>query len=320
MKDIQYLVLSSTIDYSSDLICAEFEKRGVHYLRLNRDHFSDYQISYNVEDDTVEVKMDGTWFRLVAAKIKAVYFRAPVFLRLTGKSHTVEEQLMLNQWSSFLRNLIIFEKALWVNHPALIYRAENKAFQLKVAKQCGLDIPKTFIGNVLPHSIDLNCTYIVKALDTALFYENGNEMFTYSTMIGGQELLDAEIKTAPIILQDYLHNKIDLRVTVIGSRVFPVTITKNGQPLQGDWREKNKDNLEYTPVELPQIINEKLIRLMKKLELSFGGVDLAFSDGKYYFIEINPTGEWGWLKTCTGIPIDNAIVDYLIAGRENEYY
>ena len=34
-------------------------------------------------------------------------------------------------------------------------------------------------------------------------------------------------------------------------------------------------------------------------------------NGKYYFIEVNLTGEWGWLKKTTGCPIDVAIVDIL---------
>ena len=50
---------------------------------------------------------------------------------------------------------------------------------------------------------------------------------------------------------------------------------------------------------------------MKNLNLSFGGVDLAFSKGKYYFIEVNPTGEWGWLVKTTGYEIDKEIVNWL---------
>ena len=42
MNEVNYLVISSTIDYSSDLICAELEKRKLNYLRINRDLFFFY--------------------------------------------------------------------------------------------------------------------------------------------------------------------------------------------------------------------------------------------------------------------------------------
>ena len=51
---------------------------------------------------------------------------------------------------------------------------------------------------------------------------------------------------------------------------------------------------------------------MNDLGLTFGGVDLIFANNKYYFIEVNPTGEWGWLKSVAKLPIDKAIVKSMI--------
>lgn len=315
MNEVRYLVLSSTIDYSSDLICAEFEKRELSYLRINRDRFPEYEIMYALQDDAVKIKLGGIWYFLSAESIESVYFRAPVFLRTTGKARSIEDQLKRSQWSAFIRNLIVLDKAVWMNHPVATYRAENKLYQLKVAKKCGLTTPETYVGNSLPSNISPDSMYIVKSLDTALFYDNGQEMFAYSTMVSGQELLAAEIKLAPVIIQECLSPKIDLRVTVVGNRIFTVAITKRGMvPLAGDWRKSNKDNLCYTPIELPQIIKERVVTLMQNLDLSFGGIDLALVGDTYYFIEVNPTGEWGWLVSSAGLSIDKAIVDSLVTG------
>lgn len=314
MNEVNYLVISSTIDYSSDLICAELEKRGLKYLRINRDRFAEYEILYALQSDSISIKIGNSPYLLKVESVKSIYFRAPVFLRTTGKSRTVEEQLKRSQWSAFIRNLIVFDKAVWVNHPVAIYRAENKLFQLKIAEKCGLTIPETYMGNSLPQCIDPDNMYIVKSLETALFYEGDNEMFTYSSMVSGHELLHAEIKVAPIIVQEYLHSKIDLRVTVIGGCIFAVSITKQGEALVGDWRKSNKDNLDYMPVELPRIVKSQIMELMNSLDLSFGGLDFALVGDTYYFIEVNPTGEWGWLASSAGIPIDKAIVDCIVAG------
>ena len=55
MNEVNHLVISSTLDYSTDLICAEFEKREVSYLRLNRDIFEDYEIIYNLQSDAYKI-------------------------------------------------------------------------------------------------------------------------------------------------------------------------------------------------------------------------------------------------------------------------
>lgn len=76
--------------------------------------------------------------------------------------------------------------------------------------------------------------------------------------------------------------------------------------------------LSYVPIQLPRSICDKLLQLMKHLGLTFGGIDLVLADNIYYFIEINPTGEWGWLVTSAHLPIDKSIVNALM--HEGDFY
>lgn len=315
MNNINHLIISSSIDFSTDLICYEFEKRGSDYLRLNRDQFSGFDILYSLSDDRLSVVFENEEYAINAKDLKSVYFRAPVFLRYSNKLCSLEDQLSKSQWSSFIRNLCVFESAKWVNYPVATYKAENKVLQLKTAKDSGFIIPKTYIGNSLPSDINPTGLYIVKSIDTALFYDNGQEMFTYSTKLTGKELLDSELKAAPVIIQEYLNNKTDIRVTIIGDELFPVSITNNGLSIDGDWRRTPKELLKYEPIHLPEAVVVSIQKTMKSLGLVFGGMDLALVDDKYYFIEVNPTGEWGWLVSSAKLPIDKAIVDYLISSK-----
>lgn len=311
MNSVNHLIISSSIDYSTDLICCELEQRGLNYLRLNRDQFSKFDIIYNLSDGTLSAVIEKEEYCINQKDLLSVYFRAPVFLRNANRLYSLEEQLYRSQWSSFIRNLCVFESANWVNDPVTTYKAENKVLQLKTAKDCGFAIPSTSVGNTLPSNINPAGLYIVKSIDTALFYDNGQEMFTYSTKLTGKELLDAELKAAPVIIQECLCNKTDIRVTIIGDKLFAVTVTNNGLPIDGDWRRTPKELLRYEPICLPESVVTLIRKVMKSLNLKFGGMDLALVNDKYYFIEVNPTGEWGWLVSSAKLPIDKAIVDYL---------
>ena len=84
----------------------------------------------------------------VGSDLAAVWFRAPVFLRnAPGGTVSLSEQLASSQWSAFLRAMTVFDSARWMNHPAHIYQAECKPFQLKVAAECGFLVPETLITN-----------------------------------------------------------------------------------------------------------------------------------------------------------------------------
>lgn len=309
MNNVECLILSSTVDYSTDLVCIELEQRGVCYLRINRDCFNDYWVGYSLSTEQLSISYESRDYLISNRYLRSVYFRAPVFLRSAGKRLPLEIQVSRSQWNSFIRNLIVFQ-ARWVNCPVDTYRAENKAFQLLIAKHCGLTIPETLITNDVQRLED-NSLYIAKSLDTALFYDDGNELFCYSEVISGTELKEFDISTAPIIIQNFLSKKIDLRVTVIGKRLFAVSITKRGNEIYGDWRKTKKEELEYTSVQLPKDIETAIFELMVKLNLQFAGVDLALVDDKYFFIEANPTGEWAWLANETDRQIEKAIADIL---------
>jgi hypothetical protein len=38
-------------------------------------------------------------------------------------------------------------------------------------------------------------------------------------------------------------------------------------------------------------------------------------DGRYVFLEINPSGQYLWIEDNTGLPISSAICDLLMAGQ-----
>lgn len=309
MNDVEYLIISSTIDFSTDLVCYQLMMSGEKFYRLNRDEFIKHNIVVDLQKKSMMISIEDEEYNIQFEQLKGVFYRAPVFLRTQAKAElSVQEQLERNQWSSFLRNLIIFQNANWINNPVYTYRAENKMFQLCVAESCGLQIPKTYVSNISVNMLEREKKYIVKSLDTALFYDtqNNKEMFTYSNVVSGEELQDYELASAPIIIQQFLNPKVDCRVTYIQGKLFPVKILQNGEGLYGDWRLR-KDELEYVPFQLPPNISMAICKLMQKLEIQFGGIDLAIVGEKYFFIEVNPTGEWGWLEIKTGMQISQTI-------------
>lgn len=309
MNKIDYLIVSSTIDFSTDLVCYQLMKDNEKFYRLNRDEFCQHKITVDLQKKLMIISIDGEYYEAKFDNLKGIFFRAPVFLRTQSKAElTVQEQLERNQWSSFLRNLIVFKNANWINNPVSTYCAENKLFQLSIAEECGLSVPITFVSNCAELNLESDKRYIVKSLDTALFYDvkNKKEMFTYSNVVTGTELQEYDLTSAPVFIQEFLNPKIDCRVTYVAGNLFPVKILQNGNGMYGDWRVR-KEELEYIPFQLPADVEEAIHKLMGELNLNFGGIDLAIVEGKYYFIEVNPTGEWGWLEVKTGMKISETI-------------
>ncbi|MEA2710432.1 MAG: hypothetical protein QOF78_3033, partial [Phycisphaerales bacterium] len=242
---------------------------------------------------------------------RSILFRGPTHLReSSGGRYEPIEALQRHQWAAFLRSLMVFREAKWMNHPAATYLAENKPYQLATASKLGFHVPHSRIANHVPPNVAPESRSVaVKALDSFLLRLADTDAFFYTQIVEREELCRGDLQSMPLIIQSPLEPKIDLRVTVVGSEVFAVAVTKNGRGIRGDWR-LHKEKAEFPPHELPSEVCAKCRNLVEALGLAFGAIDLALVNGEYYFIEINPTGEWAWLCDSK-VPIDRAVVDWL---------
>ncbi len=314
MKDVEILIISNKFDFGTDYICIELEKRQCNYLRINRDEFSNYDFLLDVRKMELQITIEQIHYRVSDQKLKSVYYRAPIYLRdIYRPGIGMDEQLSRTQWMAFIRNLTIFENPEWVNHPSATFASENKLLQLKYADQIGLHTPDTYVTNSNHLSLNEKELYIVKSLDTAVLRVDNREAFVYSNIVSTNEIYNSPLNLAPLVIQNYIGTnsiKIDVRVTVIGEEIFAVRILKDGRGISGDWR-REKDDIEYLHFQLPDDIELKCRSLLKKLGLKFGAIDLIECDSEFFFLEINPTGEWAWLVESATLPIHERICDLL---------
>lgn len=296
----EVLILSSLYDFSTDLVCLQLGKTGVEYLRLNREHFQDYRITLDPQVPNMSIHMTEQTYH-ISSNLKSVWFRQPVFLRNTpSEPLSTSQQLERSQWTAFLRALSVFEQVAWMNFPAKTYLAESKPYQLYIASQCGFTIPATCASNdALEVKRRFPDSAIIKSLDTVLLHDGDDCLFTYTTLNQTSEISEEAARSAPFLVQELLNDKTDLRVTLVGDSIFAVRILADGQGIEGDWRLVPRDSLQYINMDLSSELCRQCYTLVRSLELSYAAIDLIETPEETYFIELNPTGEWGWLNEDT---------------------
>ena len=306
------LVLASRYDLSCDYVVSALRKSGHAYFRLNSEDLPSYslcldpcrrRLSCHTKDIHVEVETD---------RLAGVYFRRPTFLREVSQAgRRQEEQFRRAQWAAFLRNLMVFDMA-WVNHPTRTYEAEHKMIQLWTACEVGFDIPATYCLNsesFFGTRVD-GPTVAIKGLDTVLVRTETTESFGYTNLLRREELEHSELREAPFVVQRALTEKLDLRVTVIDNDWWCASVTEGGSGIAGDWRLR-KSNAAFSEFVLPEPIGARCIELTRRLGLSFAAIDLALSDDRFFFLEVNPTGEWAWLQEEVQFPIGAKLAELL---------
>jgi hypothetical protein len=199
----------------------------------------------------------------------------------------------------------------WVNPPADDEAAHHKPYQLAVAARAGLKIPRTLITN----DPDAARRFIA---------EQGSDRTVYKTFLASEQhwretrivrpaelhLLD-HVRLAPVIFQEYVPGVADIRVTVVGPKLFAAAITPAPGGYQVDYR-MDLEGARFEATTLPPATEERIGSLMGRLGLVYGAVDLRRTpEGEHVFLEVNPAGEWRFVEERTGQPITQAVADLL---------
>lgn len=201
--------------------------------------------------------------------------------------------------------------ATWVNRPDRDDAASHKPYQLDAARRIGLEIPRTLVTN----DPDAARTFAADLGPERTVYKafGGTEDAWRETRVlrpGEVALLD-RVRFAPLILQEYVPAAVDLRVTVMGPKVFASAIHSADAAYAVDYRA-DLDGVEVEAFDLPEEVIERLHELMRRLGLVYGAIDMRLTpEGRYVFLEINPAGQWRFMEARTGQPMTEAFAGLL---------
>jgi hypothetical protein len=111
---------------------------------------------------------------------------------------------------------------------------------------------------------------------------------------------------SPWFLQSYIAAEYDVTVVVIRDALFTFALARGNFP-EGviDWRRARilKPEQDWVQHQLPSEVANGIRRFMKDMCLHYGRFDFLLAGGTYYFLEVNPNGEWGWLDPSGNVGI-----------------
>jgi glutathione synthase/RimK-type ligase-like ATP-grasp enzyme len=121
----------------------------------------------------------------------------------------------------------------------------------------------------------------------------------------------------PTLFQNEIEKAFELRIVYIKNHFFAMAIfSQNDEKTKIDYRNYNRQKPNRTiPYTLPQDIVVKLQHLMNQLELDSGSIDMIVTNtNEYVFLEVNPTGQLGWVSEHCNYYLEQKIAYYLQHG------
>jgi glutathione synthase/RimK-type ligase-like ATP-grasp enzyme len=96
-----------------------------------------------------------------------------------------------------------------------------------------------------------------------------------------------------------IEKRYDVRMCVIDREILAVAMQRSDGAL--DVRRDNMEGVAYRPVAPPARTSRAARRLVSSYGLRFAALDFVVDPaGTWYFLELNPNGQWAWLDLVGG--------------------
>lgn len=319
------LIITNKDDITVDFVVRLLVKDGVAYYRFNtEDLFSNVNIRFRNDEDQFILFDKAKETVIDLNDVTSVYFRRPGisdFRNVEGISED-ERRYMVRETLAILDGIYKrLRYCFWINDVFKIREAENKIFQLELAKTVGFKIPKTILSNDIDFVKDafkenVGTDIVIKAVKSGNINPKKAEDIIFTSDVCLDEISDSNIKDFPAYIQEKVEKKSDLRSIVVGNKVFTAEIiSQDDAAAKTDWR-KSPNLLEHRGFTLPEDVKKKCIAITKRLGLVYSAIDFALNkNGECIFLECNPNGQWAWIENRLNFHISNSIEELLVHGN-----
>ncbi len=310
------LILTNTMDPHADVMVQLLNRRNVPVIRFDPgDIPAAGKIAVRIENSVWRGEFETPDITFSMSQIKSIWHRRPT--RWTPPPGDYGDEIakfMKLEREHAFGGVWESTDCLWVNHPTKNFIANWKPFQLKLATQMGLEIPRTVVTNdpaqVIRFRDEIGSEIVFKTLTPASF--ESRSQYTHVLKDNNLELTE-NMEVTPGIYQQYVAKDFELRVTVIGDQVFSAALYSQENDLtKHDWRLGQSDGLRYGKHELPALIKTKCVALVRGLGLNFGAIDMIVTPEEHHvFLEINPSGQFGFIEQHVDYPLFSTLADLL---------
>lgn len=313
------LILTDKFDEHANLVIRKLKISNVNFFRLDLDVESLKYTEISFYKDEWHIKNQSEV--LSSKDVKCVWIRRG-FVELTLEEQNEQNndfKIWKNEWNKTLLGLYLsLNNAKWLNPLRKSYKAENKYLQMQLANKIGFKIPNTIVSNnrdYLKKFCNEHDNNVVLKLMSQEFYKT-EEGFKglYVNKINCENLEDfKEYSENPIVLQEYIDKKYEVRYTVVGEKHLVCKIDSQKSKIADvDWRRYDIANTPHSIIEPPNEIKSMVNLFMKELEIEYGALDfIVAKNGEWYFLEINSMGQWLWIEELSGLDISGEIVSWI---------
>lgn len=321
------LILTDIFEPTTDLVIDWLNYFGKKFVRISsrdpiyikRIYFQDGKL-----EALLRAKVNDTYIWIDTAQVSSYWYRRSKFTatyeKIVSSCPSIDKILNAYHMDECKSAVLILYKILErKKHLNKLSDADDvcKVNILQLAKDAGLNIPDTLIctskKELYPFFIRHGGSIITKPIgDPSVFFLNGIHAFT--SLIENMDIIPDSFSLS--LFQEKLEKDFELRIFYLNGTFYSSAIFSQNDPqTRIDFKNYNDDKPNrVVPFILPPKLERKLTELMHACDLNSGSIDVIYggkSSKDYYFLEVNPVGQFEQVSIPCNYNLFKIIAEYL---------
>lgn len=308
------LVFSIEEDNSTSDVLDWIDHYGGNYYRIN-----------NMDDINAFVeKFHSLMIPIVESGVVSVWYRRlpsrslPLNVFSDSKTDKSVRKFYYSEQNGLFESLCaVLDGKKWLNNWS--NSSPAKFLQLLLAEKSGLNVPATCVANCkeqLSDFITRSISIIVKPIqDIEPIEIDGSYYFQYTKVLDSKDVDGLKNSFFPGMFQKEIKKNLEIRTFYLDGKSYSMAICSAfDKQTKMDFRRYNDSYPNrIIPYQLPADIERKISIFMKKMDLNCGSLDLILDNsGDYYFLEVNPVGQFGMVSYPCNYILEREIANFLI--------
>ncbi|MEO3973435.1 ATP-grasp ribosomal peptide maturase [Streptomyces sp. CAU 1734] len=314
------LVVTKPDDITADLVVGELNERDVPVARLDPGDFPGaLTLAACPDANGLGGTVRTSSREVVLGEVRSVYWRRPNACAAPAGLSEQDAHWCVEQGRYGLGGVLAaLPDAFYVNHPWRNRDAEHKPAQLAAAARSGLRVLPTLItndpGKARRFASEYGPVVYKPVWNSDYAGADGRGLTVWVEEVTPEAMSDGGIALTAHMFQRRLNKAADVRLTAVGEELLAVRI--DGAPGL-DWRQYY-ESLSYAVIDPPADVVKGVRAYLDAFGLTFGAFDFGLdSDGRWWFYECNPNGQWAWFPDPITRRIVHTLADRLQHGSES---
>jgi len=312
------LISSQEDDFSTYEVMRYFKYLKVPFCRINQEDIIEIS-EINLETDNICIKINNQAFSF--KEINSFWYRRGYF----NINNNKEDKTLAIESAAINSYIFDYLNKKTYNINSYNNSKVNKLTVLNIARQHGLKIPYTIISGrkeVVDVFLTKKSDVITKTIAVQLNFKKDGFLY-----IGYTELLDKKVMESfggsffPSLLQTNIQKRYEVRSFLLENEFYSMAIFSQSNPKTNiDFRKYDSEKPNRcVPYKLPSEIQIKLRNIFEELDLNSGSADLIVDiNNNFYFLEINPVGQFGMVSKPCNYHLERQIADLLIKNDKKQ--